>query len=218
MLIHNISKVEQVLQNFEFNLTTFLSSTLGKRSIVWQDVFDLGRTNLLDAHSQLPTSTIIDVWAKEKEMSIDQATQRGHDVIVSSCWYLDISDYDWWKFYSCRLRGGSPPWYTKSQMPHILGGHACMWAEQVDASNFMELVWPRTAAAAEVLWSGDAPLAHRYDTRIRSSVQERLEVFRCWMVRNFEIPIAPLGPGYCAEANTQWIRKRQSEPPLQLLQ
>jgi hexosaminidase len=218
MLLRNISKVEQVLQNFELNLTTHLSNTLGKRSIVWQDVFDLGRTNMLDVHSRLPKSTIVDVWTKKKELSIDQATRRGHDVIVSSCWYLDVSDNDWWEFYSCSLRGGSPSLYSRKQLRHILGGHACMWAERVDAANFMELVWPRTAAAAEVLWSGDAPIANRDDSRIRSSVQERLEAFRCWMVRHFDISSAPLGPGYCAEANRQWIRKRPSEPPLQVLQ
>jgi hypothetical protein len=35
------------------------------------------------------------------------------------------------------------------------------------------------------------------------------------MVLQFDLPSAPLRPGYCAEANRQWIRKRQSEPRLQ---
>lgn len=29
-----------------------------------------------------------------------------------------------------------------------------MWAEQTDAVNVDQMVWPRAAAAAEILWSG----------------------------------------------------------------
>lgn len=36
----------------------------------------------------------------------------------------------------------------------IVGGEAHLWAEQTDASNVDRMLWPRAAAAAEVLWSG----------------------------------------------------------------
>lgn len=36
----------------------------------------------------------------------------------------------------------------------VLGGEVHLWSEQADAVNVDGLLWPRTAAAAEVLWSG----------------------------------------------------------------
>jgi len=36
----------------------------------------------------------------------------------------------------------------------ILGGEAAMWAETIDPTNMDSLLWPRTGAVAEVLWSG----------------------------------------------------------------
>ena len=36
----------------------------------------------------------------------------------------------------------------------VLGGEVHMWTEQTDPVNLDEMIWPRAAAAAEVLWSG----------------------------------------------------------------
>jgi hexosaminidase len=36
----------------------------------------------------------------------------------------------------------------------IVGGECHIWAEQTDPVNLDRMVWPRAAAAAEVLWSG----------------------------------------------------------------
>jgi hexosaminidase len=36
----------------------------------------------------------------------------------------------------------------------IIGGEAHLWAELTDATNLDSMLWPRAAAAAEVLWSG----------------------------------------------------------------
>jgi N-acetyl-beta-hexosaminidase len=43
---------------------------------------------------------------------------------------------------------------TNEQKKYILGGEATMWAELVDSTNIDTRIWPRTAAIAEVLWSG----------------------------------------------------------------
>jgi hexosaminidase len=36
----------------------------------------------------------------------------------------------------------------------VIGGEAHMWAEQTDPVNVDQMIWPRAAAAAEILWSG----------------------------------------------------------------
>lgn len=36
---------------------------------------------------------------------------------------------------------------------YVLGGQTCLWSEQSDPNNLDAIVWPRTAALAEVFWS-----------------------------------------------------------------
>lgn len=36
----------------------------------------------------------------------------------------------------------------------MLGGELAVWSETIDSQNLDSIVWPRAAAAAEVLWSG----------------------------------------------------------------
>ncbi|KAG0182918.1 hypothetical protein DFQ28_003647 [Apophysomyces sp. BC1034] len=46
---------------------------------------------------------------------------------------------------------------TKSEAKNVLGGEVALWSEQVDEVSLDTRLWPRSSAAAEILWSG------RYD-------------------------------------------------------
>ena len=48
----------------------------------------------------------------------------------------------------------------------VLGGETHIWSEQTDTVNLDQMVWPRTCAAGEVLWSG----AKDADGRNRSQI------------------------------------------------
>jgi hypothetical protein len=75
-----------------------------------------------------------------------------------------------------------------AQYELVLEGHASMWGEHVDGSNFMSRVWSRRASAmAERLWTGTA----REDT-----ISDRMDDFRCHMVRR-GIDAGSIGPGVC---------------------
>jgi hexosaminidase len=185
MKSHHMKTEVELLQYFELNLLSSVTSDFHKRPIVWQDLFDAG--------VDLPETAILDLW-KEWIMpqSLDNATAAGYDVLFSACWYLDHLNEGWWEFHKCNPRGIAN--LSTDQEAHILGGHASMWGERVDSSNFFERVWPRLSAVSEVLWSG-SPSNH--DDLSSSLVQGRLERFRCLMIQQFDIPASPIAPGYC---------------------
>ena len=157
-----------------------------KRPIVWQELFDLGLP--------LSNQTIIDIWMLSNLTTIQHATKLGFDVILSACWYLDHLDTDWWGFYQCNPRdflNDTTSSNSDTQKQRIIGGHASMWGERVDETNFMSRVWPRASAVGEKLWTGVSEKA-------KETSQERLHRFRCRMVK-LGVPAQPIIPGYCGD-------------------
>lgn len=172
---HNISSSVELFELFEKRLLEIVEK-VGRTPVVWQEAFNLNLT--------LTASTIIDVWKGFDRKTIEDATRSGFKVILSGCWYLDFLSSDWEKFYSCNPGNFTGP------IALLLGGHASMWGEHVDASNFMSRVWPRASAVAERLWTGDVSIA-------QANVKQRISVFRCRMVQQ-GFNAQPIGPGFCA--------------------
>lgn len=64
---------------------------------------------------------------------------------------------------------------TLDLAPGILGGEVHGWAEKIDSTNLDTVIWPRAAAASEVLWNGPQTPAGLVDATTRlAEWRERL--------------------------------------------
>lgn len=172
---HGMEETVELYEYFETKLL-FIVDQFCKTPIVWQEVFDLNLT--------IPKNTVVDVWKGFDKYSIQNATNQGYRVILSGCWYLDHLKETWQSFYEC-----DPLNFTSSNKDLMIGGHASMWGEHCDASNFISRVWPRASSAAEKLWHGTSKSA-------ASTIAERISNFRCRMVQ-MGFAAGPTGPGVC---------------------
>ncbi|GJJ79112.1 hexosaminidase [Entomortierella parvispora] len=187
-------------------LDLYLSKALGmylqqgKRPIAWEEL-------ALEHQVNLPESTIVHVWknARNAKKIIDQ----GLPVILSSAefWYLDCGMGSWligslgqsWCKYASWQRIYSYNWeaeLSEAQKKMVLGGEIAMWGEQTDGHNLDSNLWPRSAAAAEVLWSGSKD----DNGEIRPLVQafKRLSQVRERLVE-MGVQAAPIAPSWCGK-------------------
>ena len=58
----------------------------------------------------------------------------------------------------------------------VLGGEVGAWAETIDEVNLDSILWPRSSAAGEVLWSGRLDAAGQNRTQLEAA--PRLAEFR----------------------------------------
>eukprot|EP00934_Nitzschia_sp_Nitz4_P004712 Nitzschia sp. Nitz4//scaffold13_size275219//168172//169779//NITZ4_000887-RA/size275219-processed-gene-0.163-mRNA-1//-1//CDS//3329536053//4702//frame0 len=172
---HGMNTTVELYEYFETKLLRIVD-TFDKTPIVWQEVFNLNLS--------ITPDTIVDVWKSDFDRgTIENATERGFRVILSGCWYLDHLKKGWEDYYECDPRN-----FTGAT-ELMIGGHASMWGEHVDASNFVSRVWPRASAAAERLWTGNVSSA-------KQSIATRIHQFRCRMVQR-GVAASPTGPGFC---------------------
>ncbi|KAG2186401.1 hypothetical protein INT43_002839 [Umbelopsis isabellina] len=82
---------------------------------------------------------------------------------------------------------------TKAEAKHVLGGEAPLWAEQSDDTTVDSKVWPRAAALAELLWSGN-----RDSKGLKRTTQmtSRILNYRERLVGR-GVGASPLMPRYC---------------------
>jgi hexosaminidase len=90
----------------------------------------------------------------------------------------------------------------------VLGGECHIWAEQTDPVNLDGMVWPRAAAAAEVLWSGakDGQGQNRsqVDAALRlSEMRERLVARGVW-AEPIQMPFCLMGKDQCNLWDTEY--------------
>ncbi|KAK8236960.1 putative cytochrome 52A4 [Phyllosticta capitalensis] len=139
----------------------------GLTPVVWEEM-------LLEWNLTLGKDVLVQTW--QSDAAVAQTTEKGYKALVGNYnyWYLDcglgqwldfrpesaatyypFADYcsprkNWKLIYSYDPLSGVPA----DQQHLVVGGECHMWTEQTDPATLDRQLWPRAAAAAEVLWSG----------------------------------------------------------------
>ena len=150
--------------------------TTGKTLMYWEEIFN--------NNVQLDKTSIVQAW---KSTAMSGIIHAGYRTTNSYKWYLNhgcnnFGDGNWDDFYTndpmkwSNTNASAPP-LTPLQKKLVLGGETTMWSECVDAYSFDSIVWPRTSAAAEQLWSSET-----LTKVVTNDTWVRLSEFRCRMV------------------------------------
>ncbi|KAL1989023.1 hypothetical protein VTN96DRAFT_5786 [Rasamsonia emersonii] len=85
---------------------------------------------------------------------------------------------------------------TAAQAQHVQGAIAPLWSEQVDDVVVSSKMWPRAAALAELVWSGNRD--PNTGLKRTTEMTQRILNFREYLVAN-GVQAAPLVPQYCLQ-------------------
>uniref|UniRef100_A0A8D8V7U9 Beta-hexosaminidase n=1 Tax=Cacopsylla melanoneura TaxID=428564 RepID=A0A8D8V7U9_9HEMI len=121
-----------------------------------------------------PKRYIIQTWVPRIDPLADILISKGYQVIISTkdAWYLDhgfwgvTNYYRWQKVYDNPL----------PTSPLVLGGEVAMWTEYVDEQSLDGRLWPRTAAAAERLWSNPSSGSNEAEPRFLQQRERLVEM------------------------------------------
>ncbi|KAF9418761.1 hypothetical protein BGZ94_009614 [Podila epigama] len=184
-----------------------------RRLMMWEDVL-LGHGMPVDPKS-IPKNTILQAW-NGGVANIKALTSKGFDVPPAvpqavldaiaanpSANYLASNNYGgfgaswcgpyktWQRIYDYDFTKG----LTKKEAKHVIGGELAMWSEQADPVNVDGKVWPRSAAFAESLWSGNRN-AEGY--KRTTELSHRILEYRERLVAR-GVAAAALMPKYCLQ-------------------
>ena len=182
-----------LMQDF-VNLVSSIILSHDVQPIVWEEM-------LLEWNLTLPESVTVQTWRSNS--ALNALLSEGHRALFGSNdhWYLDcglgwfldpslhnpdLSDPDrrvrpsyldscspyknWRHIYSYNPLEG----VSKEQRHLITGGEVHMWGELTDSITLDGTLWPRVAAAAEVMWSGATRMPDESTTRRLAEFRERL--------------------------------------------
>ena len=159
--------------------------------IMWEEM-------VLDWNLTLPRNVIIQTWRGSEDNALTFILNKGYKTLFgsNSHWYLDCGygqfvdpepsnpnssvkppylDYcspykNWRHMYAYNPIADIP-----QNLRHLLlGGEVHLWGELTDSVNLDGMLWPRVAAAAEVMWSAPGKEADESTTRRLADIRERL--------------------------------------------
>ncbi|CAG8623445.1 8972_t:CDS:2, partial [Cetraspora pellucida] len=198
---HPNSSIETLLSKF-INETHEIVRKSGKLPITWQEM-------IVDHNLTLKNDTLVQVWTSKDV--VKKVVAKGYRVVTGSSdkWYLDCGHGGWlgnnvngsswcdpYKTWQMIYSYNPIEGLTDEEAKLIIGGEVLLWSEQADPTNLDILLWPRSSAAAEVLWSGP------YDTskKLRTPGKNALARLTDWRFRMVErgVNAVPLQPLWCA--------------------
>ena len=171
----------QFVSKVDANLTS-----LGRTSTHWWN------SNVQAGAPKLPSDSIFQVWRSLDDVA--DAVATGHRVVVSpssslylNCGFNPACAYTSWEdVYNTDITSGVPA--SKEHL--VIGAEAVMFGEFADDTNLSVQMWPRAAALAQSLWSGQSVSV--------ADLGPMLHNTRCRFVAA-GIPATPTGPGYCED-------------------
>lgn len=180
--------LQPLIQSF-FNHLFSITASHSLTPIIWEDM-------LLDWNTSLPQDVIVQTW--RPSTSLDSVLARGYKVLFGSRthWYLDCGHGNFLDPDPQNPRSPVSPPYLDSCSPYknwrqiysydplatispeqrhlVVGGEIHLWSELADSISLDGLLWPRVAAAAELLWSGPGKMLEEATTRRLADMRERL--------------------------------------------
>lgn len=206
-----LSEVLEKFVNFIFPYIVSLNRTV----IFWEDVL-LDENISVEKSFLYPEYTILQTW-RNGIRNTKRLVEAGYRVIVSSSdyYYLDCghggflgndSRYDvdnkggdggswcapfktWQTVYNYDITEG----LSEEEAELVLGGEVALWSEQADPTVLDGRLWPRAAAMAEALWSGNRDEAGK---KRYAEATDRLNEWRYRMVKR-GIGAEPIQPLWC---------------------
>jgi hexosaminidase len=140
MQTHHI-KNDAALQAYFTTRVEQIVTTHHKITVGWDEVLQ----------PDTPHDVVIQSWRGAD--SLAEAARRGYRGILSSGYYIDLNQSAS-EHYAVDPLGNGKVALSAAQTANILGGEATMWTEFVTPETINSRIWPRTAAIAERLWSG----------------------------------------------------------------
>ncbi len=138
MKAHHMQTTAELQTYFNQRVQTILARH-HKQMVGWDEILN----------PKLPRQAVIQNWHGLEFLT--NAAKQGHDTILSHPYYLDHMYSTAEMFLADPLPADSG--LTPDQARHILGGEACMWAEDIIPETVDSRIWPRAAAVAERFWS-----------------------------------------------------------------
>ncbi len=154
-------KNNQDLQAYFNERVQKIVSKRGKIMIGWDEIL----------RPDLPRDIVVQSW--RGQASLAGAAKQGVRGILSFGYYLDLM-WPGSRHYAVDPMSDAAASLSPEEQQRILGGEACMWSEYVSPENIDSRIWPRMAAIAERLWSGQ-------DVKDADSMYRRMEATSRWL-------------------------------------
>ncbi|KAJ5169569.1 uncharacterized protein N7500_002352, partial [Penicillium coprophilum] len=177
--------------------------------IIWQEL-------LLTWNLTIGKDVIVQTWDGAK--ALGAVTSRGHKALFgdTDSWYLACGHGKWFNFKNADVPKNYPyadfcspinnwrvVWeydptasLSAEQAKLVIGGEIHLFSEQSDPSNLDPMVWPRSCAAGENMWSGRKTQGGQNRSQIDAAV--RLSDMRERMVLR-GITLAPVQMAWCTQ-------------------